>query len=106
MGRKLSWLLAVIAYLGAPLWAWFAIESDRGAQTAAYGFVKCGNPMIGIMLLACLISGAASMLAAGLGVASYLGASGPRPKVRVLEIAALSFPLPVALFVAGSILWA
>ena len=99
-------MLAAVAYLGVPLWAWFAIGSDQDAQRTAYGFVKCGTPMIGIILLACVISGASSLLALGLGVVSYRNVSGPRPKARVLEIAALSLPLVPAMFVAASILWA
>jgi len=105
MSRKLSWTFAAIAYVAVPLWAYFAIRSDYNAQMHAYKFVKCGTPMIGIMLLACMSSGAASLLAAGLGVASYRSILGPRPKTRALEIAALSLPLLVAMFIAGLILW-
>ena len=106
MSRKLSWAFGMIAYVGAPLWAWLAIRSDYEAQMHAYKFVKCGTPMIGIMLLACLASGAASLLAAGLGAASYRRVSGQRPKVRVLEITALALPLLAAMLIAGTILWA
>jgi hypothetical protein len=106
MSRKLSWVFGVIAYVGAPLWAWLAIRSDYEAQMQAYKFIKCGTPMIGIMLSACAVSGVASLLAAGLGVASYRRVSGQRPKIRVLEIAALSLPLVVAFLIAGLILWA
>jgi hypothetical protein len=72
----------------------------------AYRFLKCGTPMIGIMLLACFISGITSLMATGLGVASYRRVSCPRPKMRMLEIAALLLPLLAAMLIAGTILWA
>src|SRR3974377_113147 len=105
MKRKLSWMFAGVVYVGVPLWSWFAIESDQEAQMQAYKLIKCGTPMIGIMLLACVIAGGASLLASGFGVLSYRAVSGPHPKMRLLEIAALSLPLLVAIPVAASILW-
>jgi hypothetical protein len=106
MSRKLSWMIATIAYVGAPVWAWFAIASDRDAQMSAYGFVKCGTPMIGIILWACILAGASSLLALGLGTASFRKMPSPRPRMRVLEIGALSIPLVLAIFTSAYILWA
>jgi hypothetical protein len=100
MSRKLSWAFGAVAYFGAPFWAWLAIKSDYEAQ------IKCGTPMIGIMLLACSIAGLASLVALGLGVLSYRTVSATHSKMRVLEIAALSLPLLLAIVFAASILWA
>ena len=104
MKRKLSWILAAIAY-GSPLWAWREIVLDQEAQRAAYGFVKCGNPMIGIVLFTSLICTGAAVVALGLNTAAFLQIARPRPKLRLAEIAVVALPLAPALFVVGSILW-
>jgi hypothetical protein len=106
MSRKLSWLLAAIAYLGPPLWAYFAIKAAQDAQMAAYGFIKCGTPMAMTTLSACKASGLLSLLATGFAIASFRSASRPLLKTRVLEIVAVSVPLVVAVVILASMLWA
>lgn len=106
MRRKLSWIFAAIAYFGAPAWAYFAIEADRNAQQSAYGLVKCGNPMVGIILMACLISGASSLIALGVDFVASRTLSGPPAKMRPLEISVLSLPLVVATLMVVYIFWA
>ena len=68
------------------------IEADRKAQLAAHGWV-CGNPMIGIMLLAVISSALLSSVATGLSVASFRGLPEPRSKARVAELAVFVLPL-------------
>ncbi len=106
MRRKLPWLFAAIAYFGAPAWAYFALQAARNAQQSAYGLVKCGTPMVGIILLACLISGASSLIALGVDFAACRKLPDPHAKLRPLEIGALSFPLVVATLMAVYIFWA
>ena len=106
MSRKLSWLLAAVACVAPPIWAYVATTSDLNTQRAAYGFVKCGTPMISIILLACIASGALSMVATGFGVASIRLIPKPRPKIRLFELLVLLLPTLVAAFIFASILWA
>jgi hypothetical protein len=65
MNRALPWSLAAAAYVFPPTWAYFAIEQDVAAQKAAQGWA-CGNPALGMMLLACIASGLLSLTATGL----------------------------------------
>ena len=88
-------LIAVLAYLGPPIWAYFAIEADAKAQLTDRGWV-CGNPMIGIICLAGVASSVLSLAAAGFGVASFCAMPRPRPKVRVAELGFLLFPFLIA----------
>jgi hypothetical protein len=106
MSRKLSWLFAAMAYLVPPIWAYVAIKADLNAQLDAYGFIKCGTPALSMTLLACKASSALSLLAACFGIASFLGMSSPRPKIRLLEIGALLLPLLVAVCTFASVLCA
>ena len=103
MSRKLSWSLATLAYLGPPLWAYFSMAADRVAQTAAYGFIKCGTPQGMITILACAFSASLSLLALAFAVASFRLVPSPRPKTRVLEIGVVSLPLFVAVLVFTSL---
>jgi hypothetical protein len=64
MERFFPWLIALVAYVGPPIWAYFEIERDAAAQKAARGWA-CGNPMLGIILIACITSGVMSVVAAG-----------------------------------------
>ena len=62
MKRTLPWLIAALAYIAPPVWAYLAMERDAAAQKAAYGWA-CGNPALGIILLACIASGILSLSA-------------------------------------------
>jgi len=79
MKRTLSWLFGVLACFGPPVWAAFTIEADLKAQLAGHGWV-CGNPMIGIMLLAGISSGFLSLIATGFSVASFRSLLRPQSK--------------------------
>jgi len=105
MNRKLSWLLAGIAYIGPPLWAYFSSVADQHAQLAAYGFIKCGNTQTGITFLACVASGSLSSVALALGLVSLRSVPSPRPRARLLEMVAVSMPLLVAVLIVSSPLW-
>lgn len=88
MNRTLPWSLAAAAYIVPPLWAYFAIERDIAAQTAARGWA-CGNPTIGIVLAASITSGVLSLVATGLRGFSVGGWKA--------ELIALILPLVAAL---------
>ncbi len=62
MKRTLSWFIAASAYVIPPIWAYIAIERDAAAQKAVYGFA-CGNPALGMILLACIGSAILSLSA-------------------------------------------
>jgi hypothetical protein len=95
MKRTLSLLIALLAYFGPPIWAYFAIEADAKAQMAGRGWV-CGNPEIGIVILAGIASSLMSLVATGFGVAAFFGLSKPRPKLRIVELALILLPFLVA----------
>src|SRR5262245_16544200 len=95
MSRTLSLLIGGIAYVGPAIWAFFAIEADRKAQLSGHGFV-CGNPMLGIICLAGILSAVFSLVATGFSVASYRGIPGPRPNSRVFELGILLLPFLIA----------
>ena len=100
MKRTLSWLFGVLAYSGPPVWAAFAIEADRKAQLAGHGWV-CGNPMIGIMILAGISSALLALIATGFSVASFRGLPKPRSKARAAELGVFVLPLVISVgFVA------
>ena len=105
MSRKLSWLLAALAYLGPPVWAHWAVTADQNAQRTAYGFVKCATPHGMIALWACAVSGLLSLLAIAFALATYRLVPSPRPKPRVLEIGAVAAPALVAGLVFASLFW-
>lgn len=92
MKRKLSWVIAVLAYIGVPILAWLALQRDAEAQHVAHAF-GCGNVAMGIMIFSFILSGALSLVASVLGFASFRGLPSPRPQLRILELAVLAFPL-------------
>jgi hypothetical protein len=95
MKRTLSLLIGLLAYFGPPIWAYFAIEADTKAQLAGRGWV-CGNPMIGIICLAGIVSSVLSLVATGLGAASFLTVPKPRPIPRIVELGFLVLPFVIA----------
>ena len=105
MTRNLSWVFAGIAYIGAPGWAYFTIAADREAQTAAYGFIKCGYTEGMVTLLACLVSGLFSLLAGGCALSALRPVPTPRPKIRTVEVILAFVPLPLAVIKVASDLW-
>jgi len=102
MSRKASWILAALAYSVLAVML-LAIEADRREQMAAYGgFVKCGYTAVMTGLLGVSIFGPLSLLATRASVAAFLECPSPRPKRRILEIAAVSLPAALALFLLAS----
>lgn len=95
MLRKISWLMALAAYFGPTIWAYVAIKADDKAQLEARGWI-CGNPTMGIVLLALMISTALSFIASSLGLISYCALPKPKPKLAVIELAVLILPLALA----------
>lgn len=100
MKRKLSWLIASLAFVGPPVWASFAIQADRREQLAGHGWI-CGTPMILIFLTASVASSVLSLAATGFGVASFCALPRPRSFARRAEIGILILPFVLAVaFVA------
>jgi hypothetical protein len=103
MDRKVSWGLAALAYATLAVML-LAIEADYQKQMAAYGgFVKCGYNAAMTNLLGLSTFGPLSLLATRASVPAFLQCSPPRPKLRILEIAAISFPAAWALFMIASL---
>ena len=100
MKRALPWFIAASAYIIPPFWAYFAMERNAVAQKAVYGFA-CGNPALGMMLLACIGSAILSLSATlfrGWAVGWWktvsLGAAG-------VELVALALPFFAAVSFAA-----
>ena len=104
MKRTLSWLFGALAYFGPPVWAAFAIEADRKAQLASHGWV-CGNPMIGIMLLAGISSCLLAFIATAFGVASFRGLSKPRSRAHAAELGVFILPLVISVWFVALLLF-
>ena len=101
MKRKLSLLLAAIAFIAVPAWAYRQAGATTRAMTQAHGHsVACGLPILGIYLFALLVAGIISALALLPGVLAYRALSRPRPAIRLLELAVVGLPLLLALVVA------
>ena len=91
MMRKISLLIALLAYSAPPLWAYFAIAADHKAQLASRSTL-CGEPILGIVLLAGTISSILSLVATGFGAASFYAIHKPWPKTRMAELGFLFLP--------------
>jgi len=96
MKRKLSLLLATIAIIVVPLLAYVQGVRETRAQLEVRGWA-CGMPILGLYLLALLISGCLSLVALVLGVLAYRRLPPPRPKRRLLELAIVALPLLLAI---------
>ena len=94
MQRKISLLIALLAYSAPPTWAYYAIAADHKAQLASRSTL-CGEPILGIVLLAGTISSILSLVATGFGVASFYAIHKPRPKTRMIELGFLFLPCSV-----------
>ncbi len=90
--RQSSLGLAVIALTAPPLWAWRAMDVYAEESQRARGFV-CGNPMIGILLMALFASGLLSFAALTLGGVALRRVPAPRPGRRWVELSFLALPL-------------
>jgi len=95
MSRTVSLVIGAIAYFGPALWAFFAIEADRKAQLAGHGFV-CGNPLLGMICFAGILSAVLSLVATGFGVAAFREIQKPRPTRRIVELGFLLMPFLLA----------
>ena len=91
--RKFSWALIAVALVAPFVWAYFAIQADAEAQLVGHPRFVCGIPMLGIVLVACAASGILSVISTIVGLVAYLRLNTPRPKLRMLELCALSVPL-------------
>jgi len=91
MKRKMSWLIASLAYFGPPIWAFFAIRADRREQLAGHGWL-CGTPMLLILFAACVAAGLLSLTATGFGLAAFRVLPRPRSAWRGVELGFLILP--------------
>lgn len=105
MKRKISLVLAALAYVGTPLLAWFALQRDAEAR-AAYE-ASCGNIMVSIVFFSVIFAAALSLIASAFALASFGKLSRPRSKLRGVELAVVALPFVVcttclALFLGGA----
>ena len=91
MKRKLSWLLAAVAYLVPPLWAYCAtveLVAERcGPNGYGRQFLVADN-----IVRAWIASALLSFLAMAFSLAALSSVPSPRSKIRILETLAISLP--------------
>lgn len=80
MKRKISWVVAALAYTVPPVWAYYMVQADVEAQRQSHGFI-CGNPIL------------LSAVAVSLGIWAYFDKSAARYKGQFLELFVFSVPL-------------
>lgn len=95
MMRQLSLLLAAMAFIAVPIWAYLSGEADVRAQAEAQGWA-CGLPILGMYMFALLISGLLSAVALTLGVLAYRRLPSPKPGARPFELIVIAAPLVLA----------
>jgi hypothetical protein len=93
MRRALSWLIGGLAYVGPPVWAFFAIRADSEALVR-HVFV-CGNSRPEILTMGAIASAALSFIAVLLGSVSFDGLPKPRSVARRFELGVLPLPCVV-----------
>lgn len=96
--RRRAWIIALIALMAPPLWAYIEITAFAEAARARVGLV-CGLPTLGIITLAVVLMALLSLLALGLGIRTFRALPSPRSKVRALECIAFAIPA------APAVLW-
>lgn len=99
MKRTLSLLLAGIAYVAVPVWAYWQGQMLSSAQAKAHQAYVCGLPVLGILLAAIAMSGLIAALALIPGVLAYRKLPRPRGVMRVLELVVVGLPALLALVV-------
>jgi len=95
MMRSLSLLLTFLALIVVPLLAYLQAEAEARAQIAMHGWA-CGMPILGLYLLALIVSGLLSLVALVLGALAYRRLPTPRPIRRRFELAVVALPLALA----------
>jgi hypothetical protein len=96
MKRYVSWLLAVAALVGPPLWAHYEVAAVYG-QAEAEGRYVCGLPAMATMMLASFGSVILSGAAVIVGWLTFRGVPAPRPTRRAFEVAVLAVPMILGL---------
>ena len=102
MKRKLSLLLAFVAFIAVPLWAYYQGEADAVTQVKARGWA-CGMPILGLYLFSLLVSGALSAASLAFGALAYRALPQPRSRLRMLELLLISAPLLLAITVMAAL---
>jgi hypothetical protein len=103
MKRKVSWVLGSLAYVAPPTWAYFEQASVYQGNGNEYGYV-CGLPMLAIILLASIASGALSLVSFSFCLASFHSLPKPRQLSRKAELALLVAPAILAVCVLCALL--
>jgi hypothetical protein len=97
--RSLSWLMAALAYIGVPGFAFWDIRRDEAAQIAASGRPICGNVQMAITVLAVFAVAAFSLLASLFGAPALFKLQRPKPWARILEWVILATPLLISMVI-------
>jgi len=96
--------VAVVAYVLPTFGTWWWIEADAAKQEARRGRA-CGNPALGLVLLAGLVAIALSLLALILRAFATRGWRGRRLWPALAEIAVFALPLLAGLAVEAYLYW-
>lgn len=103
MGRMCSLLLSAVALFVVPAWAYYRANAIATEQVARQGWA-CGMPILGLYLVALLVSGMLSLVALILGLFAYRRLPVPRSKRRFAELFFLASPLVLA-SLAMAVVW-
>ena len=98
-------MLALSVLVPSAYVLYFSWRFNQWAATQHGGV--CGMPLLGAWGLGLLVMGFLSLVAVGLGIASFVRISSPRPRRRIAELIVLAIPLAVAsTLIVAFLLWA
>ncbi|MEZ5460357.1 hypothetical protein [Dokdonella sp.] len=103
MKRELSWILAGLAYVAPPAWAYLEQASVYESVQAQHGYI-CGLPMLAIVFIASVASGALSFVSFSLGYASFHYLAKPRSVLRKVELVVLAVPFVCSVGILSTLL--
>ncbi|MDR0214318.1 MAG: hypothetical protein LBJ15_09980 [Comamonas sp.] len=92
MMRSVSWALVLLAVVVIPALAYWQADWAMRAQGERGGFA-CGMPLLSLFLLAVLVSGLLSLVAAVLNGLDFKAQLAPRRLLRVFELVCMAAPL-------------
>ena len=98
--RRISILLAIVATVVPPAWAYFSTAALYG-NARAEGVYVCGLPALAAVMVAALVTTLLSGAAVVVGAIAYRRIKSPRPRLRMLELLAVGLPLLVGLGFIG-----
>jgi hypothetical protein len=98
--RRISILLALIAAVVPPAWAYFSTAALY-ENARAEGVYVCGLPAFAAVMVAVIATSSLSGAAVIVGAIAYRRITPPRPRSRRLELLAVGLPLLVGLGIIG-----